>query len=66
MEARETLATLAVERYRIRVMDVASELKKYAEAASRMVGRGTGKRLMNTEFREEFEALDRHLARAAE
>ena len=65
VRAREMLATLAVERYRIRVMDVASEFNKSAEAASRMVCRGTGKRLKNTEFREEFEALDRYLARAA-
>jgi REP element-mobilizing transposase RayT len=56
---------LAVERYRIRVMDVASVFNESAEAASRMVSRGTGKLLMNTEFREELEAMDRHLARAA-
>ena len=65
VRAREMLATLAVERYRIRVMDIASEFNKSAEAASRMVSRGTGRRLMNTGFLDEFEELDRHLARAA-
>ena len=65
VRAREMLATLGVERHGLRAKNIATEFKKSAEAASRMVSRGVEKRLTNSEFREEFDGLDRHLARAA-
>jgi hypothetical protein len=64
VRAREMLATLGVERYGLRVKNIASEFNKSAEAASRMVSRGAEKRMMNIEFREEYDELDRHIVRA--
>ena len=63
VRAREMLATLGVERYGLRVKDMAETFSKSAEAVSRMVSRGVEKRQNDAEFREEFEALDRHHAR---
>jgi REP element-mobilizing transposase RayT len=63
VRARELLATLGVERYSLRVKDIAVEFDKSAEAASRMVSRGIEKRLGDENFREELETLDNHMAR---
>jgi len=63
VRARELLATLGVERYRLRVTDIAAEFKKSAEAVSRMVSRGIEKRRGETRFRDDLEALDKHIAR---
>lgn len=57
------LATLGVERYGLRVKDIAAGFRKSAEAGSRMVSRGVEKRQIDDELREEFEVLDRHIAR---
>ncbi len=66
VRARELLATLGVERYGLRVKDIAAEFDKSAEASSRMVSRGIGKRLGDERFREDLDALDSHIARHPE
>jgi len=60
VRAREILATLGVERYRLRVKDIAAEFNKSSEAGSRMLRRGSEKRQYDEEFRNQLEALDRH------
>ncbi len=62
VRARELLATLGVERYGLRVKDIATAFHKSAEAGSRMVSRGTEKRTNEREFRDTLESLDYHLA----
>jgi REP element-mobilizing transposase RayT len=63
VQAREILATLGVERYSLKVKDIASVLLKSAEAVSRMVSRGADKRQHDDTFSRKFEALDRQLTR---
>lgn len=64
VRARELLATLGVERYGLRVNEIAAEFSKSAEAGSRMVSRGIEKRRRDARFREDLEELDRNMARA--
>jgi len=65
VRAREMLATLGVERYGLRVKDIAAEFRKSAEAGSRMVSRGIERRRGDAKFREEFEGLDQRVAQGA-
>ena len=62
VQAREILATLGVERYRLRVKDIAAALNKSSEAGSRMLSRGSEKRQIDESFQDQFEALDRLFA----
>ncbi|MCJ7753622.1 MAG: hypothetical protein MUP13_03575, partial [Thermoanaerobaculales bacterium] len=62
VRARELLTALGVERYGMRVKDLAAILNKSAEATSRMVSRGAKKRQEDTSFRNEYDAMDLHLA----
>jgi putative transposase len=66
VRGRELLATLGVERYGLRVGDIAAAFNKSAEAGSRMVSRGIAKRQCDTGFREDLEELDSHIARRRE
>lgn len=66
VRGRELLATLGVERYGLRVGDIAAALNKSAEAGSRMVSRGIEKRRGDAGFRGDLEDLDSHLARRKE
>ena len=50
IRAREMLATLGVERYGLRVKEIAGEVSKSAEAGSRMVSRGIEKRRGDARF----------------
>lgn len=59
VQTRELAATLGVERYGLRVKEVAAVLGKSAEAVSRMVSRGIGKRQEDADFRRHYEGLDR-------
>lgn len=62
VEGRELAAALGVERYGVRVKDLATVLDKSAEAVSRMASRGAAKRQGEEEFRRRYEDLDRYLA----
>lgn len=62
VQARELAASLGVERYGLRVKDLAAVLDKSVEAVSRMVSRGAANRQHGEEFRSRYEALDRALA----
>jgi len=62
VQTRELAATLGVERYGLRVNEIAAVLGKSAEAVSRMVSRGTVKRQEATDFGRCYEELDRLLA----
>ena len=64
VRAREMLATLGVERYGLRVKDIAVEFSKSPEAVSRMVSRGIEKRRGDARFRKDLDALDRRIARS--
>jgi REP element-mobilizing transposase RayT len=62
VRGRELLATLGVERYGLRVGDIAAGFDKSAEAGSRMVSRGIEKRRRDIRFRGDLEDLDCHIA----
>lgn len=62
VRAREMLATLGVERYGLKVKDIAAEFSKSPEAGSRMVSRGIEKRRGDARFRVDLDALDRRIA----
>jgi REP element-mobilizing transposase RayT len=62
VRARELVATLAIERYGLRVKEIAAVLNKSAEAVSRMVSRGTAKRQDDAEFKDRYEELDLSIA----
>ena len=64
VRARELLATLGVERYGLRVKDIAAEFDKSAEAGSRLVSRGIEKRRSDSRFGKDLETLDKHMAGA--
>lgn len=61
--ARELLAVLAVERYQIRVSELAALLRKPADTASRWVSRGAERRSRDRAFAARLDALDAALWR---
>ena len=63
VRARELLATLGVERYGLKVKDIAKEFRKSAESVSRMVSRGIEKRRGEPGFQNDLESLDKQTAR---
>ena len=62
VRARELVATLGVERYGLRVAEVAKVLHKSVEGISRCVSRGIDRRQSDREFRKRLERLDEELA----
>ncbi len=62
--ARELLAVLAVERYRIRVSELAALLGKPADTVSRWVSRGADRRSRDRAFAARAGALDEAVRRA--
>ena len=62
VRARELAATLGVERYGLRVKEIAAVLCKSSEAVSRMVSRGIVKRQDEAGFEQLYEELDRSIA----
>ena len=66
VRAREVLATLGVERYRLRVNALARVINKSPEAVSRCVSRGTQLRRADAEFNTRFNGLDQMLAKSSE
>ena len=62
VRARELAATLGVERYGLRVKEIAAVLRKSLEAVSRMVSRGIVKRQDEAGFEQLYEELDRSIA----
>jgi REP element-mobilizing transposase RayT len=61
VRARELLASLGVERYRLQVKRVAQLLNKHPVTATTWVMRGVRKRREDKGFSEQYEALDRRL-----
>ncbi len=61
VRARELLSTLGVERYGLRVKDLATIMNKSAEATSRMVSRGADKRQEDVRFRKAYDGMDLYL-----
>ena len=62
VHARELLMVLAVERYSLKVRDVARELDKSADGMSQALARGVERRKRGGEFRAELDDLDRRVA----
>jgi putative transposase len=62
--ARDLLAVLAVERYRIRVTELAMLLGRPADTASRWVSRGAERRSRDTAFSARLDALDATVRRS--
>jgi len=59
---RELLVTLGVERYRLRVNDLAAALQKSPEGITRILSRGVQGRRTRWEFRETLDVLEREVA----
>ncbi len=62
VEARETIALLAVERYGYSVKGVAAALRKHPETASRWIGRALKRKDADSEFRVRLDKLDQDVA----
>ena len=62
VRARELVATLGVERYGLKVKELATVMNKSAEAVSRMVSRGSLKRQDDEGFQKIYEELDAMIA----
>jgi len=62
VRARELVATLGVERYRLKVKDLAAALCKSPEGVSRCLSRGIERRRVDSEFRNSLDSLDRDMA----
>jgi chromosomal replication initiation ATPase DnaA len=62
VRAREAIALVALERYAIRLKDIAGELQKSQDTASRWLSRAAARRRDDTGFAEMVDALDRRLA----
>ena len=64
VRARELLMLLGVERYRLRVVDLATELGRTPDGMTKALSRATRRRMEDRGFREQLETLDRSLAKA--
>jgi len=62
VKARELLVLLGAERYRIKVKELAQQLRKSADGISQALARAARKRVTDTAFRAELDRLDRLLA----
>ena len=60
--ARELLMILGVERYRLKLKDLANELKKSPDGMTKTVARAANRRTEDDEFRGDLNELDRALA----
>jgi REP element-mobilizing transposase RayT len=65
VRAREAIALVAVERYALRLKDIADELQKNQDTASRWLSRAAARRRDDTGFAELVHALDQTLARSS-
>ena len=61
--AREMLAVLGVERYRLKVKDLARVLQKTPDGIMQATARGARRRVQDGEFRATLNRLDRELAK---
>ena len=59
--ARELLMILGVERYHLKLKDLAMELKKSPDGMTKTVARAANRRTEDDEFRGELNELDRAL-----
>jgi len=62
VRAREVIALVAVERYEIRLKDLADALQKNQDTASRWLSRAAARRREEDEFAALVESLDQDLA----
>jgi hypothetical protein len=62
VEARELLMTLGVERYRLKVKELAEQLGKSPGGMSQALARGIAKRVEDADFRNKLRELDLELA----
>jgi len=60
--ARELLMVLGVERYRLKLKDLARELKKSPDGMTKAVARAAKRRVEDDDFLTDLNALDRALA----
>ncbi len=65
VRAREQLAIVGVERYRLRVCDLAVEMQKSPDAITRAIARGILGRATDSELRRALDRLDSAIAEAA-
>jgi REP element-mobilizing transposase RayT len=61
--ARELLMVLGVERYRLKVSDLARELRKSPDGMTKTLARATRKRTGGDEFRTQLDVLDQVMAK---
>lgn len=62
VRGRELLMVLGVERYGLKVKDLARELQKSPAGMTQTVARATRRRIENGEFRVDLDKLDRYVA----
>jgi REP element-mobilizing transposase RayT len=65
VRARELLMVLGVERYRLKVKDLARALKKTPDGMTQAIARGVRRRNEDGVFRSDLDRLDRELAESA-
>ena len=63
---RELLMILGVERYGLKLKDLAQELQKTPDGMTKTVARASRRRNSDAEFREDLNDLDRHMARISD
>ena len=66
VRARELLMILGVERFGLKVKDLAKQLRKSPDGMTQTIARAARKRTQDNAFRREFNKLDRALAEADE
>jgi len=64
VEGREILMTLGVERYRLRVKELAESVRKSPDGMSQALARGVKRRAQDAEFRNRLGDLDHAVAEA--
>ncbi len=62
VRARELLTVLGVERYGLKVKDLASELRKSPDGMTQAIARGVRRRVEDARFRKDLSELDRKMA----
>ena len=62
--ARETLAVLGVERYSLRVVDIATAMNKSPDGMTKAIARATKRRLNRDDYLRKLDQLDNAIANA--
>lgn len=62
VRARESLAVIAVERYGLRVVDLAREMSKSPDTLTKVIRRATQRRVQQREYADTLDRVDTSIA----